>query len=217
MPPKKYWVLAAISVAVSACACADEWPEVRPFSRDIPVDLRSPYNLVQVDLADSNGKPVYELVCFSGDYAAEQKVGDFIYGGGLLCGLGPKGAPVEQILGNRSLLARNDSAIHSRGAFDAQVLAGPCSELKDYGRDRSFRLRGFKLQLKLSDIEVFEGYEVNSAYWKTFTNETRKDYPIGRATLHIGVSADPSAASEYAQPSPYPDPGGARAECGNLH
>lgn len=207
----------ALVLGVSEGACAGEWPTLRPFSKEVAIDLRSPFNLVQVDLADINGKPTYELVCFSGDYAAEEKIGDFIYGGGLLCGLGLKGIPVAQILSHQTLLSDDKTALHSRGAFDAQALAGPCATFPEFGSDRTFRLRNFELQLKVTDVEVFDGYEANSSFWKTFTNESRKDYPIGRAKLHIRVSPDSQAESAYSMPTRLANPRGNEEACAKQH
>ena len=52
-------------------------------------------------------------------------------------------------------LADADADWESRGRFLSEQLAAPCGDYKNLGRTRSFRLRGLRLDLKLSNI-VFD-------------------------------------------------------------
>lgn len=200
--------------------CAEpitEWPVLQSTSKEVSINLHDNRTLITVDLPDPAGKSKYQLVCFSGDDAAyygldESILAGFIYSGGLLCGLAPTGTPASyNILGNSSLLIskEEDGAIYSRGVFHPPELVGRCADYSDHGLIRTFSMRGFKLTLKMSDVEVSPDYKGDNAYIENY----REDYPIGQMKLTVTVAPDPKARSARALPSKYAYPKGGQEAC----
>jgi hypothetical protein len=110
-----------------------QWPATEEFTKTFSIDFRSRSVLVKVNLRDITGKSQYQLVCFSGDDAANAAAGSFIYSDGLLCGLGEARAPLMQFMENRSLLSEKAAAIYSRGSIHPSALVGPCANYPDFG------------------------------------------------------------------------------------
>jgi len=192
------------------------WPILQTSSEVIAMDLRNQRTLVRVDLRDLEGKSRYQVVCFSGAESAVQEFG-LIYSGGLMCGLAPTGTPIEVTLGNRSLLSDGATgAIFSRGNFNPEAMVGFCAAYPDYGLTRDFFLRGFRLTLSLLSVEVATGYTGGSEFRRSFTNENRTSFPIGRIKLRVAVSPDSKFLSSYAFPSRYTDPKGNQDACTYL-
>jgi len=192
------------------------WPHLRNVSKEVEIDFRAPRTMVDVRLLDVDGKPVYRLICFSGTDEAVDGAGGFIYSGGLLCGLGDQGIRLQALLEGGTLLDEKESAIFSRGAFNPEEIVGACASYPDFGVVRIFRLRGFRLELRLEDVEVEPGYEGGSEFRlseEILTNETRAHFPIGHAKLTIEVTQDPTAKNERASPSRYTDPKGDQQMC----
>lgn len=187
-----------------------EWPVLQSAARDVDINLRDNRTLITVDLLDPSGTSQYQLICFSGDEAAREEV-SFIYSGGLLCGLAPTGTPVEYTLGHNSLLTTEDDgrAIFSRGVFHPPELVDQCANYPDHGLIRSFSLRGFRLTLKMGEVEVSPSYKGDHAY----IDDHRENYPIGHMKLTVSVIPDPKARSATALPSKYVNPKGNQAAC----
>jgi hypothetical protein len=130
---------------------ADEvsrWATIKP--------LTAKYHFVSMQAAKlkatirgENGRPQYVLECYSSETAPQ--TGEFMYSGDFECRL--------HSFHNRDRqstllteLPNADRDWESRGRFLAEQLAPPCGSYKDLGRERAFRLRGFRLQLKLRSV-----------------------------------------------------------------
>ena len=85
--------------------------------------------------------------------------------------------------------------IHSsRGAFLASELEGACGKLADWGAIRTFRVRGMRIRLEISDLRIGKSHgEGISTSFDSFR-------------FAVGVQPDPSALSAIAEPSPYAPP-----------
>jgi hypothetical protein len=183
------------------------------FTKTFSIDFRSRNVLVKVNLRDVSGKSQYQLVCFSGDDAANAAAGGFIYSGGLLCGLGEARAPLMHFMENRSLLSEKTAAIYSRGNFHPSALVGPCANYPDFGAQRTFRLRGMSLELRVANVEVFPNYSSSFEFRPETYDRDREHFPIGKANLIVRLTDDPQATSPRALPSPQQDPRGNEALC----
>ena len=195
------------------------WPQVGVFSASQPIDLSAPKQLIKIYIPDHKGKPIYKLVCFSGNYDAEQEIG-VIYSGGLLCGLNTPNFPDNSTIDNWSLLSSKDitrSAIFSRGNFNAEEITGFCASYPEYGRNRNFRLRGFALNIHLTNVEVkpnYNGYPDDSdTFHNTNFNANRSNYPIGKLVINISIRPDPTSKSSIALLVKIPDPKGDQNVC----
>ena len=200
-------------------ACAKpvtEWPVLRNAAETVDINLRDPRTLVTLNLRDVTGQPRYQFVCFAGNDEASYEF-SIIYTGGLQCGLAQAGTPVEHSLENPLLLTKDDTKAHfSRAIFHAEELVGFCADYPDYGLTRDYYLRGFRLTLRLSDVDVNPDYKGGSAFRDSFAiiaNEDRSSYPIGHLKLTVTVAPDPKARSATALPSKYVDPKGVQEAC----
>jgi hypothetical protein len=177
--------------------------------------MRAPNTVKRVPISGEHGKALYELVCFSGNDAAEAALGDFIYSAGLQCGLGVAGDSAEMILGHATLLDEETTAMHSRGTFHPPDMVGNCARYPDYGTTREFLLRGFRLILRLSAIEVAPDYKGGYAYVAAL-NESRESYPVGRLKLTVVVAPEPTALGAKALPSRFVNPKGDPRACAKV-
>lgn len=97
----------------------------------------------------ANGKPQYALECYSSQTAPPN--GEFMYSGDFECRL----YSFDKTDRESTLLTElpnADKDWESRGRFLAEQLAPPCGNYKELGRERSFRLRGFRLDLNLRNV-----------------------------------------------------------------
>jgi hypothetical protein len=85
-------------------------------------------------------------------------------------------------------LPDSDKDWESRGRFLAEQLVAPCGEYRDLGRERSFRLRGFKLELNLSNV-VFADSQ------RSFSGAASA---LKSFDLEVVVEPDPTATSSIA-------------------
>ena len=222
MPGRQWAVCVALQTSLGVGATAAEtvkpvkWPILAASAQSVDLNLRAAKSLARIDLRDINGRKQYELVCFAGDFNAENSLGDFIYSGDLQCGLGISGAPLDWTLGNRTLLSAEYSAMHSRGTFNPPHMVGLCATCPDYGSTRTFLLRGFRLVLTVSDVEVTPGYSGGVEYTAHNTGESRKQYPVGHVKLTVTVSPEPAVTSEFALPGKYANPGNDPAACAKV-
>ena len=81
-----------------------------------------------------------------------------------------------------------DKDWESRGRFLAEQLVAPCGDYRDLGRERSFRLRGFKLELNLSNV-VFADSQ------RSFSGAASA---LKSLDLEVVVDPDPAAISSIA-------------------
>lgn len=167
------------------------WPSVVPMVRTIRVpDARHPK--VELRLRGLNGEDLYELECRNWLYELDK---DFSYSGDFECRL----APLKQTTSFSTLFAEHPdtrSDWETRARFFVAELVGSCGAFVDYGRIRTFRLRGMRLVLEISDPQFVTSRE----------NALQGPLALKSFDLIVRVSADPEAESEIAAPSaaPYP-------------
>lgn len=190
-----------------------KWPNVRPFSKIVIINWQAQKQLVSVNIPSQSGNPTYKLVCFSGNDSAAQEQA-IVYSGGLVCALGELATPNAWLFGNRSLLSDGKTeAMFSRGNFNPEDIVGACSTYPEFGRNRSFHLRGLVVNLRLSDVKVSTSYAGGSDFRKMFNNLDRSGYPISRSVLTVSVKPDSASTSEYAAPVEVRDPKGNKQAC----
>jgi hypothetical protein len=151
MPGLVTIVLLAMSLPQHAPVPAHKggWPVIQPFSQtfDFP-DGRTAS--VSIAIKDVAGKPVYQLDCHTFLYESDPA---FEYSGDFECRLSAIDSP-ESV---STLLTSDPDQPRdwwSRGRFLAEELQGGCGDAPEYGRSRTFRLRGMELRLVLSDVRI---------------------------------------------------------------
>ena len=123
------------------------WPVIQPVHRRVLIDLHSERIQIDVPIKAQDGKVVYTFACRGGsdrylDTLPENWVGP------LMCTLAEGTRATET-----SLLSEDDSAAwHSRGQYRPEDLVGACGDYPEYGRHRSFRLRGMRVTLDAQDV-----------------------------------------------------------------
>jgi hypothetical protein len=96
-----------------------------------------------------DGKPQYILECYSSQTVPQ--TGEFMYSGDFECRLHSfENKDRESTL--LTELPNADRDWESRGRFLVEQLVAPCVGYRNLGRERSFRLRGFRLDLNLTNI-----------------------------------------------------------------
>lgn len=169
------------------------WPAVRPVEKhySFSVASRAKVNLL---IEDTQGDALYLLGCLpelpEGDKSAA----------GLSCYLVPIAAPD---LGLESPTLLNDDPMearipHGRGEFWVDNLRGDCAAYPEYGSERTFRLRGMKIVLRVTNV-VF-------GPTRTFQTPARTLSTMLSFGLQISVSPDPSTLSAISQPVPIGPP-----------
>jgi hypothetical protein len=169
------WLAAAGAAAAAgpSPAAGAPWPQLAPLSQRYT--LEPPHSL-RVVLKGTKGEPAYLLECRSDAAAAVQ------------CGLHE-----AQRAAGASLLVR--AGLRDRGLFRAPDLQGACASYPQFGRQRSFRLRGFELSLALLDVPA----------------ATAGGRP--RQAVQLDVQPDPLASAAQAEAPEVPDPQAAGHSC----
>jgi len=142
-----------MAVSLFAAASAAGWPTIAPFTESFDVDLDADLISIEAPFATVGGAVRYLLWCRGGSDKALDEMSDrdgIYYVGPLMCVLNEGGVVRED-----SLLAEDDVAPwHTRGMLRKEEIVGACGEYPEFGRDRTFRLRGFVLRLQVLDLEV---------------------------------------------------------------
>jgi hypothetical protein len=87
-----------------------------------------------------------------------------------------------------------DADWESRGRFLSEQLVAPSGDYKDFGRMRSFRLRGLKLEIRLSKVVFDEGE-------RSFSHVAPA---LKSFDLELVAMPDPTATSSVAATPPLP-------------
>jgi hypothetical protein len=165
------------------------WPAVRPLQRTFHMNLRSGPTDIDFPILDSRGAQIYRFTCRGGDQDRLDALGEFLninLTGPFSCLLNEGHAESEA-----SLLSEDESAHwFSRGQFHSSELVGACASYPEFGRVRSFKLRGFKLTLSISGL--VQG----------------RDGSPSRFKFHVALAPDPSANGAQAQQTGYLRPRG---------
>ena len=134
----------------------------------------------------ADGRPLYLFSCDGGSagYMDSISTDSIIYVPDMMCLLNEGTSKIEW-----SLLAEGGEAPwHTRGQFRWNDLVGDCGLYPEYGRTRHFSLRGMRITLRASDLELSHGQ-------------------LSHFTLDISVKNDPGASSSRSAPSGYLYPG----------
>lgn len=194
LPPKPPRVLATVLTTLLIATPAffgranrvSHWPVIKP--------LELKYHFESIELAKLKttihgigGKPLYILECYS--FQAIPQTGEFMYSGDFECRLHSfNNRDRESTL--LTELPDADRDWESRGRFLVEQLLPPCGSYQELGRKRSFRLRGFRLELILSNVG-FDGGQTNfsgtTPRLKSFDLEVRVQ-PDSTATSPIAVT-----------------------------
>jgi hypothetical protein len=160
------------------------WPIIKPYKQEFNFnDANSA--AVSILLRDANGNDLYRFECHN--YLYEDDSG-FDYSGDFECKL-------NSLYGEgNSLPTLLTSDLHqpsdwwSRGRFLAGELTEKCIDYPEYGRIRTFRLRGMNIRLELSDI-VFASSDI----------DVEKNVQLKSFRFIFDAKPDLSAATEIAE------------------
>lgn len=162
-------------------ATAQQWPKVAPFERRITIADVSK-DIVQIDIRRQDGPTAYQLQCASPQSAKRHRLLDFDWSGDFECRLwSPSDSRYATLL---TYDPNPERDWESRGRFFLEELEMPCGDYPEWGRTRTFRLRGLELTLQIMGFaRVAEGYSGN---------------PITSLVLKIKVDPDADAISAIA-------------------
>ncbi len=130
------------------------WPAVKPETRTFPINLASGAVTVDLPILSKDNSVLYRLFCLGGsqDFLDERGTHDKVnWVGPFMCVLNAANRPVSE----NSLLAEDGAPPwFTRGQFHGEDLVGACGDYPEFGLNRSFRLRGFVLRLRVRDLEL---------------------------------------------------------------
>jgi hypothetical protein len=160
------------------------WPSVKPLVHKYHFDSMKEAK-IRTEIQSEGGKPLYLLECYS--FSTAPKTGEFMYSGDFECRLHSyDNKDYESTL--LTELPEADADWQSRGRFLAEQLVAPCGEYKNLGSQRSFRLRGFKLEVNLRKI----------AFDTTRHSFSQKAPALKSFDVELVVAPDPMATSSIA-------------------
>lgn len=194
---RSFWLLLLPSLGW----CADaKWPDMKEVAVSFGVDTEADKVEINLPLYDRAGKVQYLFWCRGGneEYLANQskKLQSENFGVDFLvrpfsCGLNSATKIPEY-----SLLGEDEAPMwHTRAQYHYHELIGKCGDYPEFGRVRTFRLRGFRLTLTASDVKVDQTGEVK--YFR----------------LDVSLKADKSATGPIAQRPDYLQPYGPGRSC----
>lgn len=176
------------------------WPEMREFRVTTGIHLNSDRIDLDIPLYDLGGTIRYRLICRGGSREYLDEVQTRTQTASYL-------QPMTCILnyGNQesdvSLLSEAEIPPYfSRGYFEGRSLVDACARYPEYGLARHFRLRGFRLEIALSDV-------VMSA--STNSRSSIPDYVL----VTVSLQRDPTARTAKAEQPGYLDPRGDPMQC----
>jgi hypothetical protein len=136
-----------------------QWPPIRQFTKTIHVPDAAMAEVV-LQLTDIRGDPAYTLSCYGAK--AVPPGNDFVYTGDFECRL----VEARNARSTYSTLLTEDAQQsrdwESRARFFATELEGACADVPEFGRKRTFLLRGFRLTLTLSELRFTDGHQLQS-------------------------------------------------------
>jgi hypothetical protein len=182
----------ALSIRATVRAAQGPWPDVRPFSATFEVpDGQHPDLKVPIRSADGS-RTLYQLECRNWKYEEDRA---FSYSGDFECRLSPS----YEVTGYSTLLTEEVDATadwQSRARFRVPELRGRCGAYIDYGRKRTFRLRGMLLTIELSAVR-----------FSTSLPSAEPKFPgLASFRVVVEVSRDNKAQTEIAASSLAPVP-----------
>jgi hypothetical protein len=170
----------------SVVEAGSNWPVVAPLNEVFRFsDARTAE--VGLWLQGVDGSKLYRLECHPWLYEKDR---DFNYSGDFECRL-TSASPKESY---STLLTDNPKQSRdweSRGRFLVPELVGECGGYPQYGRVRTFRLRGMQLRLEIKEIKLRHSTD----------NATKGPLALESFTLSVAVHSDPNARSQIAEPA----------------
>jgi hypothetical protein len=173
-------------LAALLAAAVTSWPAVVPVSRTFTIDLTRPVTTLRLPILAQNGPALYEISCVGGtteglDQLGEQERENYVRP--LWCDL------ADVRTQERGLFGEDGTPHwHTRSQFHDGQLEGACARYPEFGLTRTFRLRGMKVRLRVSDVRKEAG-------------------ELRGLVLHIDVANDSSATSKWAVRPGYLRPG----------
>jgi hypothetical protein len=176
------------------------WPEMREFRSTAGIRLNSRRIDLDIPLYDVGGTIRYRLICRGGsrEYLdeVERRTQTASYSQPLTCILNYGNREADASLLSEAAIP----AYFSRGHFESNELVGECAHYPEYGLVRHFRLRGFQLEISLSNLEMSASTNPSSPI---------PDYALVTVSLH----RDPTARTAKAEQPGYLDPRGDPLQC----
>jgi len=155
-----------------------QWPAVQPIKRTAEFDDASRAQF-SMQIRDTEGASVYLLECY-GDKAFPES--SFLYDGEFECRLTSEGKnPDSEYSTLLTEVRKQERDWQSRARFFGSELTDSCGNIPDFGKRRHFLLRGFRLDLDLSDVKLTE------------------DKKLSSFVLTVAVGPDPHASRSIAQ------------------
>lgn len=184
---QRFLFCTSIGLLVASCAsAAANWPKVQPFHEMFHfanVDQAS----AEITLRSAKGEPLYSLDCHSGSFDSS----DFDYSGLLACRLVSLYSK-ERVSTLLTETVNQTSDWENRGRFLVKHLLPGCASYPDWGRSRTFYLRGMKLVLSI-DKETFNRSSTGKRLLESYS-------------FDVIVQPDPSAVSSIARKTNVPEP-----------
>jgi len=160
------------------------WPTIMGMRKvfDFPDARRAGLSL---EILGIDGDALYRLDCHTWRYEQDR---DFDYSGDFECRLVPLyGKEMYSTLLTDN--PRQSRDWESRGRFLVQELRGRCADYPEYGRVRTFRLRGMRLRLELSNVRVV----------RSIDNATRGPWVLSSFRLLVSAEPDVDARGAIAE------------------
>lgn len=189
----------------TSCAFSQgTWPSVKPVDKTalmVLPDIDNPNRFEQqsgsrtidVVVVTPRDIPIYKIECGTPDRSNGHV---FEYSGDFQCRMIPWGKESS----SSDLLSEVPKSTHdwqSRARFFANEVLGLCGSVPDFGRVRTFRLRGMKITLTMSNVEADESGRV----------PTLREFDF-----RVAITPDPTAVSHIAEP-PVVDPKWRSTKC----
>jgi hypothetical protein len=160
------------------------WPVVVALHRSFDFSDASSA-AVSLEIFGGDGDALYRLDCHTWRYEGDH---DFDYSGDFECRLTSLYAKdVYSTLLTDNLRQSRDW--ESRARILAQELVGRCADYVEYGRIRSFRLRGTRLRLEFSNVKTVKSPE----------SATRGPWALRSFRVRVSVEPDRGARSPIAE------------------
>jgi hypothetical protein len=182
--PRFFKIISCLLIFASCSYAAHNWPGIAPEAHQYHVILPTATPNVSLTIRTPAGSPAYTIECGTLDTPTSS----FAYSGEFECLL-------QTVPPNYSFSTyftenpHQDRDWESRARFFADEVADPCGEIPDFGRIRTFSLRGMKVTLTMSNI--------------TFSSQG-KGQTITAFDFLIRVENDSTATTQIAKP-PIPD------------
>jgi hypothetical protein len=204
-----FWYSLSASLLVGLSAHAQVvfpgWPEIQPMEKSYQFPDAT-QAIADIFILNREGKPAYRLRCQPATMAAPPMENPPDLAGDFDCYLQ---SLYSQDLFQTLLTQDPFARLHDRGEIWGEYLAGRCGDYPEWGRVRTFRLRGMRITLSLSNVRVAKDSD-NSLELQSFD-------------LRVSVQADASALSMISEPVPYApswalpnDLGGLQGHCGRV-